>query len=139
MRIFLSCQFLKSKVWRVVPSSLKCNYWVRLAFPAKATASQIQPSGVDSDRFPLDLQEISTLRNFSSGQQTPDAPKSCFALIPIVWNSIGRRYPHLEIRPNSKGETTWAMWNGIFWNLWNTVKVRKIRAKNVVLHRFESF
>ena len=37
-------------------------------------------------------------------QPRPQAPKSCcFGLIPIVWHSIGTRYPHLEIRPSSKG------------------------------------
>ena len=46
------------------------------------------------------------------GQPRPEAPKyCCLTMFPIVWHSIGTRYPHLKIQPSSKGETTWAMWS----------------------------
>ena len=50
-----------------------------------------------------------------SCQQRPQTPKHCcLALISIVWHSIGKRYPHLEISPSSKEGTTWLMWSSVW-------------------------
>ena len=46
-----------------------------------------------------------------SCQERPEALTSCLKFIPIVLPSISQGYPHLEIRPNTKGGTTWAMWS----------------------------